>query len=151
MNQVCDICSVASVAWAYPCEDFLIGTDAQGRPYGSAGSWAMCEECAVAYEQDGPAGLTDRSVAVQADSIPAEFVPAVRTALAELHRKFHLHRVGPRIRDELLLATCPHERYAYMEEEGSAFLPPGWYCTMCGSPRPPRAVTVDGRTRGQAL
>ena len=68
----------------------------------------------------------------------------------------YIGRLGGRegVKIEEQRASCPHERYVYSDNETSPFLPPGWYCALCGEPRfeptDEQLRVFEGETRRRA-
>lgn len=99
MNDLrCDFCSASWPMWRYPARSFIayVAANLAGE---SVGDWAACDTCHLLIEADDRPGLARRSL----DELILKH-PEARAAsdillhdLADLHRRFFEHRIGPAV------------------------------------------------------
>lgn len=139
----CDFCSVPSVAWAYPCRDFLVGdVGVPGVPdQGSNGAWAACPACHALIERGDRSRLAMRSAKRLAKKHGLSLKLVLR-AVRQSQDAFWAHREG---------AAVPAERFTPDPTEGTVDpkhqLGPD-YDAACAALREPVKAVLAMRTDG---
>lgn len=98
--RVCDFCAQSGPSWEYPALPFEMELTAVERVmsdgWGSAGSWAACEECHRLIEVGQWRQLANRCLDEGSERpLPRELRRWVRTRVLALHQCFVAHRCGP--------------------------------------------------------